>query len=309
MTYKPSLIQLIMSKLQGQLRWKQVLIAGGGVLFVLGCFYVWSFSQRYVSTEDAYINGNIVQIASRVTGQVAHLHIENNQFVEKGQLLFELDRVPFEMAVETAESQHEIDQVNLQHAQATSGRTKELVKNEVLSHQAGDDIRATLKSARATLRLSQTHLKEAKLKLSYTRVIAPTSGWITNMSLREGDVISENQSVFAVINNSRFWVDANFKETELTHIKKNQLASIKIDMYPDQKFIGIVNSISGGSGSAFSLMPPQNATGNWVKVTQRVPVRVEIVKTNSKYPLRIGTSAKVTIDLQSINRVQAHKTL
>ncbi len=298
-------VKSLMQKLQ---QWKRFFIAGTGIILTLGGIYVWSLSRQYVSTEDAYINGNIVKVASRVTGQVEHLYVDNNQFVEKGQVLFELDRIPFEVAVEKAESQYEIDKANLQHAEATSIRTKELVKNEVVSRQAGDDIKAKLKSAMATLKRSATQLKEAKLRLAYTRVVAPTSGWVTNMSLREGNIIPENQSFFAVINDSTFWVDANFKETELGNIKQNQLATIKIDMYPNVKFIGIVNSISGGSGTAFSLMPPQNATGNWVKVTQRVPVRVQILKTNSKYPFRIGTSAKVTIDLQSINKPQPSKT-
>ncbi|HDU7890466.1 efflux RND transporter periplasmic adaptor subunit [Legionella pneumophila] len=290
------------------LQWKRFLIASSITLIALAVIYFWFISQQYVSTEDAYINGNIVQIASRVTGQVKHLYVDNNQFVEKDQLLFELDRTPFEVAVEQAEAQYLIDKTNLHHAQTTSIRTRELVRNEVMSRQSGDDVKAKLKSAKAALKLSEAKLKEAKLRLSYTHVVAPTSGWVSNLSLRVGNVVSENQPLFAMIDDTTFWVDANFKETELEHIQKNQLATIKIDMYPHKKFNGIVNSISGGSGTAFSLMPPQNATGNWVKVTQRVPVRIQIMQPNSQYPLRLGTSAKVTIDLQSKQRTQVSKT-
>ncbi|HBD7283590.1 TPA: HlyD family secretion protein [Legionella pneumophila] len=281
------------------LQWKRFLIASSITLLALAALYFWFLSQQYVSTEDAYINGNIVQIASRVTGQVKHLYVDNNQLVEKGQILFELDRTPFEVAVEQAEAQYLIDKTNLQYAIATSIRAKELVKNEVMSRQSGDDITAKLKSAKAALKLSEAKLKEARLRLSYTHVVAPTSGLVSNLSLRVGNVVSENQPLFAMIDDATFWVDANFKETELEHIQKNQLATIKIDMYPHKKFTGVVNSISGGSGTAFSLMPPQNATGNWVKVTQRVPVRIQIMKPDPQYPLRLGTSAKVTIDLQS----------
>lgn len=287
---------------------KRYLIIAAASIVLMGTGYFWFISQQYVSTEDAYINGNITQIASRVTGQVQHLYVDNNQFVEKGQLLFVLDPLPFEVAVEKAQSQYVIDIANLENAKATSIRTKELVKTEVLSRQAGDDIIAKLKSAQAMVSLSEAQLKEAKMRLDYTRLEAPASGWITNMSLREGNIISENQPVFAVINDSTFWIDANFKETELGNIKQNQLASIKIDMYPNIKFLGKVTSISGGSGTAFSLLPPQNATGNWVKVTQRVPVRVQLLETNSKYPFRIGTSAKVTIDLKSTNKAKQSKT-
>ncbi|PWY54407.1 HlyD family secretion protein [Legionella qingyii] len=288
-------------------QWKRFLIGSSVTLTALAVVYFWFNSQQYVSTEDAYINGNIVQIASRVTGQVKHLYVDNNQFVKKGQMMFELDPTPFEVAVEQAEAQYLIDKTNLQHAQSTSIRTRELVRNEVMSLQAGDDVKAKLKSAKAALKLSEAKLKEAKMRLSYTHVVAPTSGLVSNLSLREGNVVSENQPLFAMIDNTTFWVDANFKETELEHIKSNQLATIKIDMYPHKQFTGIVSSISGGSGTAFSLMPPQNATGNWVKVTQRVPVRIQITTLDSQYPLRLGTSAKVTVDLQSIQQKQVSK--
>lgn len=309
MNNSTSIKKSIIPKLRHRmLQWKRFLIAGSVTLMALAVLYFWLLSQHYVSTEDAYINGNIVQIAPRVTGQVKHLYVDNNQFVEKGQILFELDRTPFEVAVEQAEAQYLIDKTNLQHAKATSIRTRELVRNEVMSLQRGDDVKAKLKSAKAALKLSEAKLKEAKLRLSYTRVVAPTSGLVSNLSLRVGNIVSENQPLFAMIDNATFWVDANFKETELEHIQKNQQAMIKIDMYPHKKFTGVVNSISGGSGTAFSLMPPQNATGNWVKVTQRVPVRIQIMKPDSQYPLRLGTSAKVTIDLQSEQETQVSKT-
>ena len=115
------------------LQWKRFLIASSITLLALAALYFWFLSQQYVSTEDAYINSNIVQIASRVTGQVKHLYVDNNQLVEKGQILFELDRTPFEVAVEQAEAQYLIDKTNLQYAIATSIRAKELVKNEVMS--------------------------------------------------------------------------------------------------------------------------------------------------------------------------------
>lgn len=302
---KKSIIHSLRNRM---LQWKRFLIASSVTLIALTVIYFWFLSQQYVSTEDAYVNGNVVQIASRVTGQVKHLYVDNNQFVEKGQILFELDRTPFEVAVEQAEAQYLIDKTNLQHAKATSIRSRELVRNEVISRQAGDDVKAKLKSAIAALKLSEAKLKETKMRLSYTHVVAPTSGFVSNLSLRVGNIISENQPLFAMIDNATFWVDANFKETELEHIQQNQRATIKVDMYPHKQFTGVVSSISGGSGTAFSLMPPQNATGNWVKVTQRVPVRVQIIKPDPQYSLRLGTSAKVTIDLQSEQKTQVSKT-
>lgn len=280
---------------------KKPMLMGFSILLIVGGIYFWSSLRRYVSTEDAYINGNIVQIAARVTGQVQQLYVDNHQFIKEGQVLFEIDKRPFEVAVEQAQAQYLLEKTKLKYAETTFARTQALVKNEVVSRQAGDDVEASLSSARAAVTLSEAKLKEARLRLSYTTVIAPTSGWVNNLSLRIGNIVSENQPIFALIDNKLFWVDANFKETELENIKKDQRAIIKIDMYPNHKFLGVVTSISGGSGTAFSLMPPQNATGNWVKVTQRIPVRVQIINPEKKFPLRLGSSAKVTIDLQSIN--------
>lgn len=258
-------------------------------------FFYWLFNQFYSSTDDAYVNANIVQVAPRVTGQVAHLYVTDNQFVTAGQPLFELDPATFQTAVDQARAHLDMDLANLQLAQVTAKRTAELAHRKAASAQENDKAAASLQAAIASVQLSKSNLAQAELNLQYTKVIAPTTGWVTNVTLREGNVVSANQPLFALISNNEYWIDANFKETELTHIHSGQAATIKIDMYPGRKFKGIVESISGGSGTAFSLLPPENATGNWVKVTQRVPVRIRIINPNDKYPLRISTSARVSI--------------
>jgi membrane fusion protein (multidrug efflux system) len=116
------------------------------------------------------------------------------------------------------------------------------------------------------------------------------------MTLQQGSIVNANQALFTLISNDLFWVDANYEETDLQNIRPGQPAEIKLDMYPNHVFKGVVNSISGGSGAAFSLLPPENATGNWVKITQRVPVKVVIINPDPDYPLHIGTTATVTID-------------
>ena len=130
-----------------------------------------------------------------------------------------------------------------------------------------------------------------------THVTAPASGWVSNVRLRPGAVIQAGTPAFAIIEEGHWWVDANFKETDLGRIKPGQPASIRLDMYPGPKLHGTVESISASSGSLFSVLPPENATGNWVKVTQRFPVRIKVTSPpNSDRPLRVGASAKVTID-------------
>ena len=118
---------------------------------------------------------------------------------------------------------------------------------------------------------------------------------MTNLSLVAGSNVMANAPIAALIVDNSFWVDANFKETQLAGLHPAQPDDIVVDMYPDKTFHGIVASISGGTGTALSLLPPQNATGNWVKVTQRVPVRVRITDADPEHPLRVGATAAVTI--------------
>lgn len=129
------------------------------------------------------------------------------------------------------------------------------------------------------------------------KVVAPFAGQISNCILMAGQYITAGAPQFALISYAKVWVDANFKETQLTDVRVGQNVEVKIDMYPSVKFKGVVASISGATGAVFALLPPQNATGNWVKVTQRVPVRI-MLEQQSAYPMRIGTSANVAIKVE-----------
>ncbi|HEX2549811.1 MAG TPA: HlyD family secretion protein [Gammaproteobacteria bacterium] len=275
---------------------KTVVITIIGTMIFFGIHY-WLKSKSIVSTDDAYINANVIQIAPRITGQVTHLNITNNQYVKNAEILFSLDREPFELAVNEAAAKKEKDQALLHMAELTAQRMAQLVQHKVASRQTGDTAEADKRSAIAELQLAETSLKRAVLNLQYTDVHAPTSGWVTNVTVRTGSIVEQNHPVFALISDQEFWVDANFKETELKSIKLGQKAKIHIDMYPRHEFTGFVESISGGTGTVFSLLPPQNATGNWVKVTQRIPVRIRVVNVDPKYPLRIGSSATVSLHI------------
>lgn len=266
-------------------------------IILLGSVTYGIYSHFHVSTDDAYVNANIVQISPQVTGQVAHLYVTNNQFVNQGQVLFELDQEPFIVAVKQAKAQLAIDEAKLKLAQVTEYRTQELLRKKLTSPQEGDSAKAVRESTFAAVELDKASLARAELNLRYTKVSAITRGYVTNMSLREGNIVTANQPLFALVNNNEFWIDANFKETELRYIYPGQKVDISVDMYSGHLFKGVVESISGGSGTVFSLLPPENATGNWVKVTQRVPVRIQILNLDPKFPLRIGTSAIVTVHL------------
>lgn len=178
-------------------------------------------------------------------------------------------------AVKAAEAQVNVARAKLRQAQAMLGKTGS--RNE-------------------RIREAQATLARAQLDLQHTTVSATCTGHIADLSLRPGDVVTAQSPLFAVVCDQEYWVNANFKETQLARIRSGQPATIAVDMYGGREFRGRVQDISPASGAAFSLLPPQNATGNWVKVTQRVPVRVLVVNPDPNFPLRVGTSAVVTVD-------------
>lgn len=228
-----------------------------------------------------------------------------------------------ESAVKTAEAKVAQAQAQLTNVTKIYNRTMSLVKKQLYSIASGDTALSDLRVAQATLKASQDELAEAKqklgkpgdanatireaqaslaqtkLNLSYTKVVSPSDGYLVQFLLNSGADIVAYQPQFSIVENSEWWISANFKETDLERIRPGQPAKIKLDMYPDHVFKGIVNSISAGSGSTFSILPAEEATGNWVKVTQRFPVRVTIFDSNKAYPLRMGASASVVVDTTS----------
>lgn len=277
-------------------RWMMVFVFL--ILLVLGVWY-WLYSQNYVTTDDAYVKANVVQIAPQIGGKVINVAVVDNAFVHQNQLLFQIDPAPFLIEVNRAQAQLEKDSATLENAMISTTRIFTLARKHFLSQQEQDDFVEKLKSAKAMVKLDQADLNHAQLNLQYTNVTAPTDGWITNLSLRPGDSVNVAEPVFALVSNRDFWVEANVKETDFEHLKTNQKATIILDMYPGHSFNGVVDSLSRGSGEVFSLLPPENATGNWVKVTQRVPVKIRFIDPDPSYPLRIGVTASVKIDLHS----------
>ena len=154
----------------------------------------------------------------------------------------------------------------------------------------------------ASIRAAEAALAKAKLDLSYTRIAAPISGVLGEVEIRPGDFVEAGEDLFPLVETDSFWVDANYQEIHLDRIQPGQPATITVDLYPDETFTGVVQSVSPASGVAFSLLPPENATGNWVKVTQRFPVKVVITDTDPAHPLRIGASSQVSIDTTATPR-------
>ncbi len=297
---------------------------------------------RSRTTENAYINADVVNVASLVSGRVTAVYVRDNQQVHKGDALFDVDPKPFVIALERAQAdlalarqaarqdgaevtaaRAQVDQAegDLANVRTIYARDKELVGQNFLSQQALDDAKTRMQTLQASLdhakaKLSkalsapekteergdvlkaQAAIDQARLDLEHTHITATNDGQISNLSLTAGSLVNAGAPLFALIADNSFHIDANFKETELGGIHPGQPVDIKVDMYPDQRFQGAVESLSGGTGTAFSLLPPQNATGNWVKIAQRVPVRIKLATTDAAHPLRIGATATVTVQLK-----------
>ena len=212
---------------------------------------------------------------------------------------------------------------NLTEAQLEYKRTNSLVKRKLASDQDLDtaknklaNAQASLEQARATVekaianrgeegaeaavvQQAAAQLAQAELNLSYTDITSPVDGIAGEINTHTGSVVGIGQTLFPVIVKDSYWVRANFKETDLTHIKAGMHAEVVIDMYPDVVWDAKVEELSPASGTSFSLMPPENATGNWVKIKQRFPVRLTLEVPEGAPQLRVGASSEVTVDLKS----------
>jgi membrane fusion protein (multidrug efflux system) len=323
-------------------RARRIVLLAAAALIVAGVAW-WLATRNEVSTDDAYVNADVAQIAALVSGPVVAVHVADNAIVHRGDPLFDVDPQPFEVALERAKAQlaqaergvHETSadvdaqraavaraEADLANFRSQLARTDSLRKQNFVSQQAVDDAIAKVRTQEAAVRQAQAQLEraiasaqggvaaspdvlaaragvaQAELDLQHTQVVAPGDGRLTGMTLARGSTVNANAPLFVLIGAGTFRVDANFKETQLAGIRPGQRADIEVDMYPHHAFEGVVESVSGGTGAAFSLLPPQNATGNWVKVTQRVPVRVAFARDDANFPLRVGATATVTVHVK-----------
>ncbi|EOE4685385.1 HlyD family secretion protein [Vibrio vulnificus] len=299
-----------------------------------GAMYLsWQYSDSHPSTEDAYVRAKILSVAPQVQGQVVTVEAKDFQAVNKGDLLLKIDARPYLLAVKQAKAayqlavqQHDVADKQVTEAQLEYKRIDSLVARKLASAQDLDTAKNKLANAQASLEQARAsvekaianrgeegaeaavvqqaaaQLAQAELNLSYTDITSPVDGIAGEINTHVGSVVSVGQTLFPVIIKDSYWVRANFKETDLTHIKPGMEAEVVIDMYPDRVWKATVEELSPASGTSFSLMPPENATGNWVKIKQRFPVRLALNVPKDAPQLRVGASTEVTVDLQSHTR-------
>lgn len=268
---------------------KKALIIGGIVVVVvlLGAILYWLHARNFESTDDAYTTAHLHDISARVAGTVDRVNVDDNQLVKGGQALIVLDQRDFKVALEQTRAQllqrraaAEQAKAALDHAQQDYDRFTKLGSEKVVSKQDIDNVTAGLKNARgamgaatADLAVAEAAVSNAELQLSYTTIVAPTNGVIGKKTVETGARVQPGEALMAVVEQN-VWVLGNFKETQLARMRVGQHATVKIDAIPDHTFSAHVDSFQPGTGATFALLPPDNATGNFTKIVQRVPVKI-----------------------------------
>ncbi len=313
-------------------------------------YIYWRDARHYESTDDAFIDGHISQVAAQISGRVTGVLVADNQLVAAGQKLLQIDPRDEQVKLDQAEAGLAQARAQLAVAEATlSVRGADLaqaganiraaeadetqarlddaryraINPRAISRQQVDNATAALRGARARLeanqhaatsmkaqlavaaaqreaaaaavRADEANVANAKLQLSYTTVVAPAAGRVTKRTVELGNYVTPGQALLAVVQPG-LWVTANFKETQLTDMRPGQSVRLHVDAFPDQELTGHVDSLQNGTGSMFSALPAENATGNYVKVVQRLPVKITLDgDAGANLPLAVGMSVTPSV--------------
>jgi membrane fusion protein, multidrug efflux system len=311
---------------------------------IAGALFIWLTSGRYIETDNAYVKGDRVYIATEIAGPIVEVPIGENQHVTKGQLLYKLDDTPYrnqlariDAEIESARAdikglkaqwrtkREEIKSAQSQvtYAETDFARNKDLAERKYGPQQKMDESRMSLDVAQRRVSAAEEDLtrieaslagdpqiavdkhpkvmqllaqrEDALLNIRRTSILAPMDGRVSKVLVPGSYAIMGVPSV-AVVADTDLWIEANFKETELTRVRVGQPVTISVDTYPDMKCVGKVTSLAQSTGAEFAVLPPQNATGNWVKVVQRIPIRTSVECQAGDPPLRVGMSTTIEID-------------
>jgi membrane fusion protein (multidrug efflux system) len=327
-----------------------ILIVVAVAVIIIGVLW-WLHSRQYENTDDAFIDGHIVYVAPRVAGRVLKLNVTDNQWVDAGAVIVEIDPADYiaakdqalaaeqqatakvaqaqaNLAVAQADAEQAqadvlVAQANAANAQAdlqrfqklpAQARSKQQLDNAIAAEKTASatviakqkqsasaqaQVRAAqtaIDAAQAQVKSAQAQTAQANLNLQYTKVTAGQAGYVTRRTIEAGNYVQVGQNLAAIVS-EEVWVTANFKETQLTNMHPNDPVTIHVDAYPGHEFKGHVDSIQAGTGAVFSLIPPENATGNYVKVVQRVPVKI-VFDDDSKLLLAPGMSVEPKVKVR-----------
>ena len=341
---------------------KKILLTLAGIVVVAGLAwtaYEWLVASHYESTDNAYVQGNVIQITPQIGGTVLAILADDTDYVKAGQALVRLDPADAAVALDQARAnlaqvvrqvrtiyanngslsaqitlrESDVAKAQVEIARATDdlNRRQSLVKNGAVSKEDLNHAQTQLANGKSALAAAQAALavareqllsnqamtdgiaierhpsvlaaaakvREAWLATQRMSLPAPVEGYVARRSVQLGQRVAAGTPLMSIVPMNQMWVDANFKEVQLRNIRIGQSVSLTADLYGKKvEYKGTVAGLGMGTGSAFSLLPAQNATGNWIKVVQRVPVRVTLDAAEvAKNPLRVGLSMEATVDV------------
>ena len=274
-----------------------IVICVGGFLLILLLLFI-HHSLSCVSTDDAFLEGHVIPISPKVAAQVTKVLVDDNQEVKAGDLLVELDVNDYRVQNDMAKAELQGAEAEAEKAKTDAERYKKLNAQDEVSKQQLDMAVLRKQIANAKVSAAKARVEQTGLEVSYTKIYSPIEGHVTKKSVEVGALVQVGQPLLAIVSSEK-WVIANFKETQLTHMRPGQKVKIKIDTFSGKVFKGHVDSIQRGTGARFSLFPPENATGNYVKVVQRVPVKIVFDKMpkQKKYSLVLGMSVIPEVEI------------
>lgn len=251
----------------------------------------------YEGTDDAYVQAHALMLAPRIGGTVIKVLVNENDKVKAGQVLAQLDDQDYSAQYNQAVADQASVQAQLVQAAQDYQRIAQLFKDQAVSKADYDAALARYRNLDARLKADQFKADQAKLNLSYTQILAPEDGSIAKKSVEPGMVVPPGQALFGFVASKERWVTANFKETQVGRIRPGQKASVSVDAVSGRSFKGLVDSVGSATGSTFTLLPPDNSTGNFTKVVQRVPVKISLsnLTTEDIDRLAAGLSADVSV--------------
>ena len=315
-------------------RWLAIVLGGFALVGIAYGVY-WTLVLRYQqATDDAYVSGNVVQITPQIAGTVVRIAAEDTQFVNAGSTLVELDPADAKIALEqadaklvrdvrgifatTAQLAATVDMRSADLVRATEdlGRRERLARSGAVSGEELQHARDAMASAKAAMIAAQQQLDgttldnhpdvlaaaaqvhDAYLDVARTALPAPVSGYVAKRAVQLGQRVAPGAPLMAIVPLDQVWVDANFKEPQLATMRIGQPVTLHADLYGGKvEYHGKVAGFGAGTGAAFALLPAQNATGNWIKIVQRVPVRIALDPNElATHPLQIGLSMQVDVD-------------
>jgi len=265
-------------------------------VLLLGVYYSYE-SYLHITTDNAQVSAHFLMISSRVNGTISKVFVDDHQKVKAGDVLAQIDTSDYSNATTAASAMVSSLVARVDEAKVNFTRALELYKTQAVSKERFDKAHADYKDLEAKLKAAKSQAQQAGLNESYTKIIAPSDGVIARKSVEPGQFVPAGQPLFGFVAEKKRWIIANLKETELKDLKINQDVVIEVDAIAHKKFLGKVASVAPSTGAVFSLLPPDNATGNFTKVVQRVPVKIDLenLSDSDVDALHLGLSAEVSI--------------